>query len=351
MRRAPALAWLLLGAALVALVALTLFGGQTRPPSTHSSSSDAADGTSALYRAAAAAGHPTSRLGAAGEAAAGAVEFIFSPNRPYSAAEARGFRTFVEKGGTLVYASERPDQALEGEFGLARQPPEVGDLVAYPPGPLLKGVAEVSGGASAEPFSADPPGAVPLLRGPQREILALEERAGAGTLVALADPLVLCNGNLLRSDNAAFAADLLGLAPAGAPVSFDESHHAAAAVQPAEAPAGVSPWIAAIIWSVVATYLALALRGRAFGPFIPLTPPRARSSAEYVDAVGNLLRRSGGRAQALDILVRSTRLRVGRRSARLSGEVEELQARTGGRESDAALLEAARQLHELMRQA
>ncbi|HEX6489105.1 MAG TPA: DUF4350 domain-containing protein [Candidatus Dormibacteraeota bacterium] len=350
MRRAPAAAWLLLGAALAALLALSLFGGQTASPSTHSSTSDAADGTSALYRATGASGRPTARLLAGVIGRPHELLFIFSPSQPYSLEEARAVRRFVSGGGVLVYASEAVDPALEGELGLVRAGGSVRDLVAYAPGPLLAGVDEVSGGSAAEPFSAELPAQVPILRGPVKEVLALEMRVGSGLVIALADPLILCNGNLLRSDNSRFAADLLGLAPAGGYVAFDESHHAAVAPPAPTPPSGAAPWIIAIIWAVIAGYIALALRGRGFGPPIPLAPPRARSSAEYVDAVGTLLRRAGGRHQALEILVKSTRLRVGRRSPALSSELDAVAAQTAGA-SERELLDAARTLHQIVERA
>ncbi len=366
MRPGRSLPWLLLGAGLVTLVALALFGSQQPPATTHSSTSDAADGTSALARAVRAGGHSVERLQSQPATNAGLL-FMFSPNVPYSELEASLVARYVQDGGVVVYASETADPALEGELGLVRQSSPVRDLVAYAPGPLLPGVHEVSGGAEADPFLAQDPDQVPLLRGPGQEVLALEERRGKGVVVALADPLVLCNGYILRSDNARFAADVLGLAPAGGSIAFDESHHVAAAAPSSVQPVGgVAPWIAAIAWAVAALYVGLALRGRAFGPQLPLAPARARSSAEYVEAVSTLLRRSGGRRQALEILLQATRLSLARRvggrqlppdrlrealgqrwpdlAARLA-EAEQAAAAAG--QSETGVLDAARRLHEL----
>jgi len=362
---ARSLPWLLLGAGVVTLVALALFGSQQPVPSTHSSTSDAADGTSALARAAASGGHPIQRLQASPDADAGLL-FIFSPNLPYDLLDAASVARFVKGGGIVVYANETSDPEFEGEFGLVRQPSAVRDLVAYPPGPLLHGVNEVSGGADAQPFDVVRPDQVPLLRGPGHEVLALEEHRGKGVLIAIADPLILCNGYILRSDNARFVADILGLAPAGQPVAFDESHHVAASAAPApQAAGGVAPWVAAIIWAVAIFYLGLALRGRAFGPPVPLAPARARSSAEYVDAVSTLLRRSGGRRQALDILLQATRISLarrvggrqlppdrlrdalGRRWPDLAARLAEAEQAASSGDSEDDVLDAARKLHEL----
>ena len=365
--RGRALPWLLLGAGVATLLALALFGTQQPPPSTHSSTSDAADGTSALAKAAAAAGHGVQRLQSSPATDAGLL-FIFSPNQPYSMPEASIVARYVQDGGVVVYASETAEPGFEQEFGLVRDSGTAHDLIAFPPGPLLPGVHEVSGGAVAQPFVAGASDQVPLLRGPRQEVLALEVRRGKGLLVAIADPLVLCNGYLLRSDNARFIADLLGLAPPHSHVAFDESHHAAAAAATpvAQAVGGVAPWIAAIAWAVAALYVGLALRGRAFGPPVPLAPARARSSAEYVDAVSTLLRRSGGRRQALDILLQATRISLARRVGGVQLPPDRLRDALGQRWpdlaarldqaehvaasadlSESAVLDAARKLHEL----
>jgi uncharacterized protein DUF4350 len=346
MRASRSLPWLLLGAGVVTLLALTLFGAQQPPPTTHSSTSDAADGTSALAKAAAEAGHAVDRLQASPRTAAGLL-FIFSPNLPFTADEASDVARYARDGGVVVYASETADFALDGALGLERESSPVHDVIAFPPGPLLPGVHEVSGGADGQPFAVQP-NQVPLLRGPRQEVLALEAQLGRGLVVALSDPLILCNGYILRSDNARFTADLLGLAPAHAAVAFDESHHVSEAEAPATQPAGgAAPWIAAIFWAVAILYVGLALRGRAFGPTLPLAPARARSSAEYVDAVSTLLRRSGGRRQALDILAEASRraLRGRRQTAESEAELARLSA--PGELSEAELLDTARRLHEL----
>jgi hypothetical protein len=362
MRRA--FPWLLLGAGLVTLLLLVLFGSAPAPPSTHASTSDAPDGTSALYRAAGAerlySGAPGGRE----------LLFLLSPDKPYSPDAASALYEFVHRrGGTLVYASERPEPELEARFGILRSTSAaVRDVVAYAPGPLLAGVREVSGGAATYPFIVDTD-QVPILRGPLGEVLGFEQEVGRGRLVALADPLPLCNGYVLRSDNAAFAADILGLAHGAGSVVFDESHHVAApsiAPAPAGTQAGTSPWIYAVVWAVVVGYVGLALRGRGFGPPIPLDPPRPRSSAEYVDAVGTLLRRSGGRRQTAEILLNATRRSVARRlggrtlppdrldellTLRRPELAERLRAAetsaAGAAGSESALLEAARNLHGL----
>lgn len=360
--------WLLLGAGLAVVLALALFSASAPVASTHSSTSDAADGTAALYRTAAETGHQAVRLRDPSPGAATSLLFVFSPNAAYTAEEALRYRRFVEAGGTLVYASEQPDPFLDRAFGLARLGQPTQYLVAYTPGPFFAGVHEVSGGAQTLPFLSLFANQVPVLRGPLGEILGLEVHIGRGLLLAFADPLPLCNGYLLRSDNARLIADLLGTAGPGGVVAFDESHHVVAA-PPAAAPAPpptVLPWLLAIVWAALVGYIGLALRGRGFGPRIPLAPRQARSTAEYVDAVATLLRRSGGRRQAADLLLGATRVALARRiggralgtgdlpealaqrSPELSERLREAEAAVGrAGASEAALLEAARRLHDL----
>ncbi len=112
-------------------------------------------------------------------------------------------------------------------------------------------------------------------------------------------------------------------------------------------------------------FVGFALRGRAFGPLIPLAPGRDRSTAEYASAVGNLLRRAGGRGLTLQALGSAARRALAERvglTSRLQtpdfSAVLSQRAPEAGRELDAAerdmragvrsersLLDIARRLH------
>jgi hypothetical protein len=193
------------------------------------------------------------------------------------------------------------------------------------------------------------------------------ERHGAGAIVVLSDPQVLANGNLGLADNGHLAADLISLTPAGAPVLFDEFHHGAGGTSPSLTDWVTTPWGAAFGAALLVVYLGLVLRGRAFGPAISLAPARDRSSAEYADAVGTLLRRARARASTLAILDEATRrslaARVGlshatppeqlarvleQRAPELARDLESAEAAApGGAGSERALLDAARRLHSL----
>jgi hypothetical protein len=141
-------------------------------------------------------------------------------------------------------------------------------------------------------------------------LLGLKETVGGGQLVALSDPLVLCNGYLQQADNGRFAADLLAMTPPGGRVLFDEFHHGAAASQAPETAWMTTPWGIALLAVVAIVFIGLALRGRAFGPRIPLRARADRSTAEYASAVGSLLHRTGARRLTLETLLAATRRAV-----------------------------------------
>jgi hypothetical protein len=118
---------------------------------------------------------------------------------------------------------------------------------------------------------------------------------------------------------------------------------------------------------VVIIFAGLALRGRAFGPTIPLRSRDDRSTAEYAVAVGSLLHRTGARRVTLEALLSATRRAVAERVG-LGGDVpsDRLNATISQRApaaaaelaraerevepasaSEAEVLEMARRLHDL----
>jgi hypothetical protein len=129
----------------------------------------------------------------------------------------------------------------------------------------------------------------------------------------------------------------------------------------------LTPWGAALALAVLVIMAGVALRGRAFGPPIPLRPAADRSSAEYAAAVGSLLHRTGARRVTLETLLTATRRtvaeRVGISSATPSAQLlETIAQRSPGAaselsraeaelpsavSSEAAVLDLARRLHDL----
>jgi hypothetical protein len=355
--------WIALFALLVVVVVLVLVShpGSTASSPDHRSTSDAANGTSALRLYAEALGHRTETVGARFEIPQDAgLLFLFTPDRPVTSAEADTLRSWVQAGGVLVYANEGPDPNLERAMGLTRAPSPVlakEDAAA----PVLAGVHHLAGGAVAVPFRLEPQ-QVALVRTTGHAVLGLMAQVGQGRFVALADPLPLCNGYLESADNGRFAADLLGMT-SGA-VAFDEYHHAAAGT--GETDWLTTPWGAALAWAAFVLFIGLAFRGRAFGPRIPLQPTTDRSTAEYASAIGSLLRRSGARAVTLNLLaagarrVLAERLGLGknvqdarfpemlsRRAPEVAAQLARTESRIPTAVTDRDLLEVSRELHEL----
>ncbi len=353
--------WLVLAALFAVASALILAqsgSGQDSPE--HSSSSDGPNGTSALSQYAAALGHPVRNLEFSFSLPdLPATLFIFNPS-PFSAAETTALDSWVRAGGTLVYADDRLDTRLALAFDLHRGNPVPAEGTAATP--ALPGVNRVTDDSIAEPYRATADQAV-LIRYAAGGALAIEEKLGQGRVVALAAPELLCNGWLEVADNGRLAADLIAMTPG--PVAFDEFHHGAGG-------AGGGDWTTQPLgfglgWAVVAIFIGLLLRGRAFGPRLSPGTGGGRSAAEYPVAVGHLLRQAGGRGLVLKVVTDATRRSLAARLglgrdlplsrldevlSRRAPDVAEryreaaAEAQAAG-DSEPALLAAARRLHDL----
>jgi hypothetical protein len=360
--------WIALGAMVVLVFLLVLLRGtgtQGQSPD-HASTSDASDGTSALRAYASGLGHSSGSVeGVFNLAASPGLLFVFTPTNGFSAAEVQQLNSWMQSGGVLVYAAETGDPQLDTQFGLLRTATNV-SARAHAAAPILGGVGTVAGANAAHPFR--PTAAqVPLLRNDAGDVLAVRQDVGHGQLVALADPLILCNGYLGTPDNGRFAADLLAMTPSGGQVWFDEFHHGAAATASPETAWMTTPWGIALVAVVVIAFVGLALRGRGFGPRILLRAREDRSTAEYAVAVGSLLHRAGARRVTLETLLSATRRAVAQRiglggdvpSDRLNATIEqrapaaaaelaraERDIDTASR-SEAEVLTMARRLHDL----
>ncbi|HEX2647585.1 MAG TPA: DUF4350 domain-containing protein [Candidatus Dormibacteraeota bacterium] len=354
-------------AAIVAIViAGVLYLLQPRSDSPeHSTNSDAANGASAALLFAQAMGHPTSQITGSFNAPEGrGALFVFTPTSSFTSDEAGRTLSFVEGGGLLVYAAEEGDQALDQALGVVR----LGGYVftdGETANPVVDGVARLSGAGQVMPL--DPkPDQVPFMRAGRGFVTGYIQRIGAGTVVVIADPLLLCNGYLDKADNGRLLADLLGLAGSDAAVQFDEYHHGLAASDLAPQPWVTTPWGAALLWLLVAVFVGLLLRGRRFGPLVERPAERERSDVEWSVAVGQLLRRAGARVETLGLLASATERAVAARNgltvqprerfwnalwvrapqdaADLARVEDSMHAASA---SDGGLLEAAQQLHRI----
>lgn len=358
--------WLFLGAVALVIALIVVLRGPVAPGSSpdHRSDSDAPDGTSALVAYAQSLGHPTGTVeGTFTLPSAPALMFVFTPGA-FNGTEAQQVLSWVSSGGVLVYAAEEGDPQLDAQLGIQRQPATV-PAPASAPAPILGGVDHVAGAANALPLK--PVAAqVPLLRNERQDILAVTIRMGSGQVVALADPLELCNAYLGQADNGRLAADLIALAPAGGRVVFDEFHHGSVGSSTPLTEWMLTPWGLALLWLVLVVFVGLAARGRSFGPPIAIGSPADRSTAEYARAVGELLRRTRARQvtlQTLDTAARralSERLGLSiqadvsrftealtQRSPSAARDLAAVESRIAAVDSEASLLAAARQLHTI----
>jgi hypothetical protein len=297
--------WIVAGVLAIAVAAIAYSIQPHQDSPEHSSSSDSANGTSAVRLFAEAMGHPTDQIaGSFTPITPSAMMFVFSPTSPYTADQAERTRLWVRSGGILVYAAEKGDPQLDLVFGVKRLDGTVSGARQLG-NPAVPGVKTVGGGGEVTPL--DPSAEqVPFLRTPGGYVTGFLQRVQAGYVVVLADPLVLSNGYLGKEDNGRLLADLLGLSSAKASVLFDEYHHGLNVSDLAPQAWVLTPWGAALLWLLIAVFVGLLLRGRSFGPLIPRLPEVARVDAEWAVAVGQLLRRSSARAVTLGLLASAT---------------------------------------------
>jgi uncharacterized protein DUF4350 len=290
------------------------------------------------------------------------VLFVLSPTRAFTAGEARRLTDYLAGGGVVVYAAEDGDPQLDFALKVVRQNTITGGR-GVGAGPMLGGVSHVAGAAVARSLVPGPDQVV-VLRSETGQPLAVEQFVGRGRMVALIDPLPLCNGYLLEADNWRLASDLVSLAPAEARVAFDEYHHGTAGLSSPLTGWLSTAWGAATAWVVLACFLGLLLRGRAFGPRLELPGGGPRSTEEHLAAAGGLLQRSRAAAATGRLLAAATRRTLAARHGLVPGpgfesalrrrapmdaaELERAEADLGRPGVDeAGLLSAARRLHRL----
>jgi len=278
--------WIGLGVMVVLVFVLVMLRGNTTANSSpnHLSTSDAPDGTSGLRLYADALGHSSGTIeGTFSLPLSPGLLFIFTPG-PFSADDVQQLNVWLRNGGVVVFAGEDGDLLVNPQFGLkwSQDPVASGPIRAA--APILGGVASLAGADSDRTLAAAS-AQVPLLRNQSGAVVAVQQTVGQGQLIVLTDPLILCNGYLDRADNGRFAADLLAMTLVGGRVWCDEFQHGAAATHSPLTAWMTTPWGLALVAALLILFTGLALRGRAFGPTIPLRAKSDRSSAEYLSLI------------------------------------------------------------------
>lgn len=231
------------------------------------------------------------------------VLFVLNPLLPYSPGEIEMIAAWVRDGGTLI-ATGRPRQlnGLLEPFDLS---------LSFLPDDTLTH-------ALASPTLRQPP--VNTIRSEAIYTVNIERRADSlvhvseGRLPVLVsinegDGVVWVSGalrpftnrGLHDDDSARLLLNLVGDAPRGAVVGFDETRHGFG-----DAPRSLFGWLVTsapgwgIITLLLLTGVFLTLRGRRFGAIVPLPEQRLRrESVEYIRAIASLYRRSGQRDDLL----------------------------------------------------
>jgi hypothetical protein len=223
-----------------------------------------------------------------------AALFVIVPTeKEFSDDEAKDVVSFVERGGTLILATEGStgtqalDRALEisvhhGTTGSGETATPLGPTLGRPP---VRRIA-FKGDATVD---SDIPGDVrflPRAASANGTVVATMTR-GAGRVHLLSGPYPLTNEGLTREDNLALVQNLLAGLPAGATIGFDEFHHGYGLGSSIADRALRSPWGWALFYLAALTFVALALNGRRFGRPLPSAPVPPQAPAEYARALGN----------------------------------------------------------------
>jgi hypothetical protein len=236
-----------------------------------------------------------------------AVLVMLNPSAAISKDHARHIRTWVERGGTLIFAEDAP--AL---FGLSDALLDELQMRMT----VITGTQMIERAPALQPVFDQPP-VRELNARPQRalapqrndyaslfgatdQILIAGVRIGQGYVYISATTHPFTNRGLRDRQHAALVLNMLRRAPPGGRVLFDEYHHGL--VAPPAPTDGLlrTPWGWAGIYAVTVTALFLLLGGRRFGRAVPLREEvERRSSAEYVESIADLYQRGGKRAYML----------------------------------------------------
>lgn len=300
---------LALVALFAALVAFIAFGplqsdeGQGGSPTTYASA-DA--GALALYQWLDAIGYDAQRLEYSDFALAPSDDllFVLAPAQTYRAEEADALLAWVEAGGTLVLADDRP-----GQFSDARTILRALDL-------RIERLDEGAIGAAPilQPAIGEPPavrllantravvrgerGDLAILAGtPNGEAVLVGLQRGEGYVYVSSARYPFTNAGLRDPQNAAVVLNMLRRVPDGGRIRFDEIHHGFVSQPSLRGLLMGSPWGWAILYALLIGAAYLVATSRRFGRPVPLREEVARrSSAEYLESMAGLLRRGGKRA-------------------------------------------------------
>lgn len=267
-------------------------------PSVYSTYDTGRSGYRALYEVLRAAGVPAERFERDITAIEPAVKTLVVTGyeedpaaKPLDEHDAQALRSFVLDGGRFV--------AIDAEFaganditpgvGTTYRRPGRGDAAPLSRDAFTAGVARLRGTIEWY-FPRAQPHRTPLF-GNAKGVVAVWYRLGRGEVVAISAPELFGNAQLRNADNVRFAYNAIA---GHGPVAFDEYVHG---YDDSLTMWGVLPRpVRVAVWIVVAIAM-VALIG-ANVPFAPPYLPKPddeRTSADYIAAVAELMRRARGR--------------------------------------------------------
>jgi hypothetical protein len=222
--------------------------------------------------------------------------------KPLDEKDAEALRRFVLGGGRLVAvdAEFAGPQDVVPQVGTTLQTPGGGEARVLARNGYTAGVARLRGSIDWT-FPFKKPHGNPLFAN-DRGIVALWYRFGRGEVIALTAPALFGNGELLNADNVRFAYNVIAN---HGDAAFDEYIHGYS-----ETPTmwGVLPApVRAAVWIVVAiAVIALIGANVPFAPPYLPDPSDERTSADYITAIAELMRRSRRRPSDGAVLQQAT---------------------------------------------
>jgi len=222
---------------------------------------------------------------------------VLNPLYPYADAEALRIREWVEDGHVLIVAGTAPfiinDLLSVFDVSLRYLPSPVQNLSPALPTLRSPPVETVSASASYVIDSTRDDIVVHIANGADPVLISFQQGAGTVWVSGLTQPFT--NRGLGDEQNARLVLNLLSNVPEQSIIGFDEARHGFQ-----EASASLSGWLVSspagwgILLALLLTMTFLSLRGRRFGRPIPVPEERLRREpVEYIQAMANLLRRSG----------------------------------------------------------